>query len=222
MQRKAELGDYWWSAMYQQQPQPLEGGILKRAWLNYYDKMPGSSSNGVTYTGWDLAISTKETADYTCSCTLKVDNNTGQIYILDWTREHIDFPTQQKMVPSVQQKHQAALIGIEDVSYQAALPQSLRGLRLPIKQVHPIKDKVTRIQSTYTLFEQGIVHLPLNHHLLGEFENEYSMFPTGKHDDLLDATEIALQMSMLGSNPYTSTDSSYDYSSYRTKQNRRR
>jgi predicted phage terminase large subunit-like protein len=222
MQRKQELGEYWFSAMYQQQPQPLEGGILKRDWLQYYDKLPGSATNHVTYTGWDLAISTKETADYTCSCTIRVDQNTGHIYIVDWTRDHIDFPAQQKMVPQVQNRWGAALIGIEDNAYQAALPQSLRGLRLPIKTRTAIKDKVTKITSTFTLFEQGIVHLPQDHPLLGEFENEYMMFPTGKHDDILDATEMALQMSMMGSNPYTTTDSGYDYSKYKKNQTRRR
>ena len=219
---KKQVGSYWFSAMYQQQPQPPEGGILKRSWLQYYDKLPGSSSNSVTYTGWDLAISEKETADYTCSCTIRVDNNTGHIYIVDWSRDHIDFPTQQKIVPQMQNKHQAALIGIEDNAYQAALPQSLRGLRLPIKTRTAIKDKVTKITSTFTLIEQGIVYLPNDHSLLKTFENEYAMFPTGKHDDLLDATEMALAMSMLGSNPYTSTDSGYEYSKYKTQQTRRR
>lgn len=227
MQRKHELGEYWFSAMYQQQPQPLEGGILKRAWLDYYDpKDPTIQqvqlSNTITYTGWDLAISEKETADYTCSCTLKVDVNTGHVYIVDWTREHIDFPTQQQMVPNIQRKWNAALIGIEDNAYQAALPQSLRGLRLPLKTRTAIKDKVTKITSTYTLLEQGMVHLPIDHPLLGEFENEYAMFPTGKHDDLLDATEMALAMSMMGSNPYTDTSSGYEYSRFKSNQKRRR
>lgn len=227
LQRKKELGDYWFSAMYQQNPQPLEGGLLKREWLQYYDPndpviRSKTLSNTVTYTGWDLAISTKETADYTCSCTLKVDVNSGHIYIVDWSREHIDFPTQQKVVPQIQRKHNAALIGIEDNAYQAALPQSLRGLRLPIKTRTAIKDKVTKIISSFTLFEQGIVHLPSNHPLLGEFENEYMLFPTGKHDDLLDATEMALAMSMMGSNPFTETKSGYEFSNYSNMQQRRR
>jgi len=216
MQRKKELGEYWWSAMYQQQPQPLEGGILKRAWLDYYTPALIEMSNAVTYTGWDLAISTKETADYTCSCTISVKPD-GHIYIRDWTRDHITFPEQQKLVPHIQHKYDAALIGIEDNAYQAALPQSLKGLMLPIKTRTATKDKVTKIQSAFTLFEQGLVHLPLNHYLLGEFENEYSMFPTGKHDDLLDATEMAISIAQMGLNPYTSSDRTYEFSKRREK-----
>jgi phage terminase large subunit-like protein len=59
-----------------------------------------------------------------------------------------------------------------------------------------------------------MIHLPNDHPLLSEFENEYLMFPTGKHDDLLDATEMALAMSMLGSNAYTETDVGYAFSNY--------
>jgi predicted phage terminase large subunit-like protein len=220
-QNKKQLGEYWFSAMYQQQPQPLEGGILRRAWLNYYDTIPGGLSNAVKYTGWDLAISQKETADYTCSCTIAVKPD-GHVYILDWTRDHLTFPEQKNLVPQIQMKHDAALIGIEDNAYQAALPQSLAKYRLPIKTRTAIKDKVTKITSTYSLFEQGLVHLPPNHHLLGEFENEYMMFPTAKHDDLLDATEMALAMSMFGHNPYTDGTSAYEYSAYKDKLNSNR
>lgn len=216
MQIKKELGEYWFSAMYQQEPQPLEGGVLKRDWLQYTDPNTVYLDNATRYTGWDLAISEKETADYTCSCTLAVAAD-GHIYILDWTRDHIDFPTQQRLVPQIQQRWDSALIGIEDNAYQAALPQALRGLRLPIKTRTAVRDKVTKIQSTFTLFEQGLVHLPLDHPLLGEFENEYAMFPTGKHDDLLDATEMALSMSMFGSNPYTDGQSAYEFSGYKRR-----
>jgi len=211
-QIKYEVGDYWFSAMYQQKPQPPEGGILKRSWLKYYDDI--EMSNAVKYTGWDLAISQKETADYTCSCTVAVKPD-GHIYIIDWSRDRIDFPTQRKMVIQQQAHHNSAIIGIEDNAYQAALPQSLAKYRLPIKTRTAVKDKVIKIQSTFTLFNQGLVHLPNDHHLLKEFENEYMYFPTGTHDDMLDATEMALAMTMYGYNPYTESEQTYEFSKRR-------
>ena len=33
---KYTTGSYWWSALYQQRPQPPEGGLLKRSWIKYY------------------------------------------------------------------------------------------------------------------------------------------------------------------------------------------
>lgn len=216
---KKELGSYWFSAMYQQDPQPEEGGLLKRSWLQYYDpndpfftKSLFTPHAGITYTGWDLAISEKESADYTVSCTVTVDPGNGNIYIRDWTREHMDFPTQQQAVINTQRRWNSTVIGIETNAYQAALPQSLGKHLLPLRNVVRIKDKVTRITSAYTAFEQGQVYLPMGHPLLGEFENEYAYFPTGKHDDMLDATEMAITLARTGANPYTNTDRSYDYS----------
>ena len=216
LDRKRTLGEYWFSAMYQQQPQPPEGGILKRSWIQYYDSQDPEVrrrlTNTTTYTGWDLAISEKETADYTTSCTVKQSNMTGAIYVVDWTRDHITFPEQQQEVIKQHGKWQPDLIGIETVAYQAALPQSLRQYQLPIKGINRIRDKVTRITSSFTAFEQGQVYLPLNHPLLYEFEGEYVHFPTGTHDDLLDATEIAITMARSGSNPYAESDKYYDFS----------
>jgi predicted phage terminase large subunit-like protein len=216
---KKELGSYWFSAMYQQDPQPEEGGLLKRSWLQYYDPNNDALVKNVfndfknpTYTGWDLAISEKESADFTVSCTVTVDTGNGNIYIRDWTREHMDFPTQQQAVIRQQQKWNSLVIGIETNAYQAALPQSLGKYLLPLRNVVRIKDKVTRITAAYTAFEQGKVFLPMGHPLLGEFENEYAYFPTGKHDDILDAVEMAITLARTGANPYTNTERNYDYS----------
>jgi len=219
LERKRVLGEYWFSAMYQQVPQPPEGGILKRSWIQYYDpkEKKGFLSNSSTYTGWDLAISEKETADYTTSCTAKYSPLDGNVYILDWTRDHLTFPEQQQGVIKQHQRWETDLIGIETVAYQAALPQSLRNHMLPIKGISRIKDKVTRITSAFTAFEQGQVFLPMDHPLIHEFENEYVHFPTGTHDDLLDATEIAISLARGGANPYTDSDNYYRFSQHYRK-----
>lgn len=210
---KREMGDYWFSAMYQQNPMPAEGGILKRSWLQYYEPGTVYMDNHVKYTGWDLAISLKETADYTVSCTVSVDPNSLDVYVLDWTRDHISFPDQVNQVITQYDRHRPMVIGIETNAYQAALPQAvMRQRMLPIKNMPSFKDKVTKITSSYTMFEQGKVFLPKNHPLLGEFENEYTRFPQGKHDDILDATSMAIELAKIGNNPYTQTDKTYDYS----------
>jgi predicted phage terminase large subunit-like protein len=221
---KKEVGEYWWSAMYQQQPQPPEGGILKRSWIQYYDPKEKKSllSNSQTFTGWDLAISEKETADYTCSCTVKVSNIDGNIYITDWTREHMDFPSQINEVRKQNERWNPAVIALETNAYQLALLQALREYRLPLKGINRIKDKVSRITSAFTAFEQGRVFIPQDHPLMYEFENEYVHFPTGTHDDLLDATELALALARTGGNPYTDSDKYYDFSSHNRQEKGRR
>ena len=50
--------------------------------------------------------------------------------------------------------------------------------------------------SRFTLFENGRVFLPRSHFLLDEFISEFVSFPTARHDDLLDATGIALGLAV--------------------------
>ena len=37
---KAAVGSYTWAGLYQQEPSPAEGGIIKRAWFKYYKAYP--------------------------------------------------------------------------------------------------------------------------------------------------------------------------------------
>ena len=52
--------------------QPLDGGVLKRAWLQYYERpiLPSDLQFYDVYMGVDLAITKKDTADYTCTCVI--------------------------------------------------------------------------------------------------------------------------------------------------------
>ena len=192
---KATTGSYWWSSLYQQRPQPPEGGILKRSWIKHYQPYELPPLNELSiYQAWDLAISQKETADYTVCTTVGVTKE-KQIYVLDWYRDRIDFPNQVRMVQSQAKKWNPLQIGIESNAYQQALPQQLkRTSMLPIKEVKRTNDKVTRISSAFVHFENGKILLPENHHELENFINEYVYFPQGKHDDMLDSTELAIEL----------------------------
>ena len=207
-QKKKVLGSYYFSAMYQQRPQPPGGGLLKKAWLRYYDRPPRDL---VHYMGADLAISTKESSDYTCTAVVGVDQGNGDCYVLDLTRSRITFPEQLALIKRKASEFNPALIALESTAYQAALPQMLRKeTNLPIREVKPFRDKVTRITSRFVMFENGKVFLPKSHLLLENFIDEYIYFPKGKHDDLLDAVEIALSLASMAANPFTESSVYYE------------
>lgn len=195
--KKNTTGSYWWSAMYQQRPQPPKGGLLKLSWIKHYQpyELPDLGELDI-YQAWDLAISTKETADYTVCTTIGVSKE-KQIYVLDWHRDRIDFPTQLQMVKKLAHKWDPLQIAIESNAYQQALPQQLKYTSmLPIKEVKRTKDKVTRISSKFIHFENGKVLLPKDHFEMDNFLNEYTYFPQSKHDDMLDSMELALEITM--------------------------
>ena len=214
LQSKKTLGEYWFSAMYQQQPQPPEGGMLKRKWIQYYDPNDPAIRTKLDaatyYLGSDLAISEKEEADYTTTCVIAAFQD--ELYIVDWTRDHLTVMEQVEQINKQNQRYNIVMNGIETVAYQAALVQLLRPYRLPIRQLPRTGtgDKVTRITSAWArTFEQARVYIPEGHPLMGEFENEYVHFPRGKHDDLLDATEVALTLADKGANPFTESKQYY-------------
>lgn len=211
--KRNRMGERSFGALYQGTPVPLEGNLLKREWLHDYTRIK-NTGHLVRYQGWDQAISEKTSADYTTSCTVVHDTLQNHIYILDWTREHIDFPTQKRRVIEKYHEHTPSLIGFEDVAYQRSLPQIVQdesSVPLPIKLVPRISDKVSRILTRFVLFENGTVFVPKKHPLYPAFEEEFVTFNNGKHDDLLDATELALSLAMVGGNPFTESSKRYDY-----------
>jgi len=198
MEIKEELGSYWFNALYQQRPQPKEGGLLQKKWLQFYtDDMLPPVHELSNFTGYDLAISKRETADFTTSCTGSYHAPTGDVYIRDWTRQHLTFPEQVELVKNNYGKWHDSLVGIENVAYQEALPQQLAaegGVHIPIKGIPRHRDKVTRLVAGFLPFEQNKVYVPKSHALLDDFVNEWVFFPNGRYDDLLDATETMLSL----------------------------
>jgi len=203
-QKKKDIGEIKFNTIYQQNPQPIGGGLLKLDWIKHYkeEELPPLDELNI-YQAWDLAISTKETADYTVCTTIGVLDETN-IYVLDWYRDRILFPTQMKMVEKLADDWDPLQIGIESNAYQSALAQNLKETSmLPVKEINQTKDKETRIISGFIYFDQGKILLPEKHPELENFINEYVYFPKGKHDDMLDSMESALQ---LAKEPYYDMD----------------
>lgn len=208
LEKKAAIGSYWWSSLYQQRPAPQGGGILKSSWIRYYEKAPRDL---IVFQGWDLAISQKTSADYTVCTTIGVNESNGDIYVLDWYRDRIDFPSQVRKVKEKAENYNPSLIALESTAFQAALPQAvLKDTNLPVKQVKPISDKITRITASFVALENGKVFFPKDHPLLEEFVKELTYFPAGKWDDMLDSLQMCLSLASTARNPYTESYQFYE------------
>lgn len=169
----------------------VEGAMIKREWLKYSDEKPD------LIMAVDLAISLKETADYTAICVMGKEGD--KIIIYDIIRERLPFHSQLELIKNVANKYECKEVGIEKVAYQAAAIQELtRTTTLNILELRPDKDKVTRFQSLAARYEQGLVYH--NKNLIPDFENELLAFPESEHDDMVDACSYAF--TMLDSNNY--------------------
>jgi predicted phage terminase large subunit-like protein len=187
---RATIGEREFVALYQQRPSPLEGALFRRDWIG---RQVAPRSGTRIAMGVDLALSTKDGADYTALVVVARDEF-GKIYVLDAVRERVDFPSALRLIRNMADKWNPKAIAIEQVAFQAVVVQELlRQTTLPIRGVTPDKDKVTRAQPLALRYEQGLVH---HAQLPSWFEDELLAFPQSKHDDAVDALVYAYQAVM--------------------------
>ena len=187
---KAELGSYGFAAQYQQNPLPLSSAIIKREWLKRYKNFPDSLLH-VTQS-WDTAISTNNTSDFSvCTTWTKVDNT---FYLLDVYRAKLEYPKLKEKVLSLAARWKPHAILIEAKASGQQLVQELRkNSDLPIIQIVPHDDKLTRFHRIVPIIESERVFLPNQAVWLSDFEYEILMFPEIRHDDQVDSTVQYLQ-----------------------------
>ena len=192
-----KLGAYSFAALYQQRPIPIEGALFKRDWFkgNIIDEAP---ANLRWARGYDLAVSTKTSADYTASFRTAFDKK-GNLYIADGFRKRIEYPEQRRYVVKRMVSEENTRHGIEDALHGKAFVQDLRRIPavrgVPLKAVRVDKDKFTRALAWANLAEEGKVFL-IRGGWNDVFLDELCRF-TGKgdsHDDQVDAVSLSVQM----------------------------
>jgi predicted phage terminase large subunit-like protein len=188
---KRTQGSYIFANQYMNEVFPDGETPLKKEWLRYYQELP---TNKFTFCFVDPAISTEETADFTGIVVIDCDSNKDQ---------YLRFASRFKITPSeiinkifeINDHFKPQCIGIEDVAYQKALLYMIDGeMRrrnkvIPVTGVRPGSDrtKEMRILSLVPLFEWGRIKIAQGLH---DFEKEYSQFPKGAHDDVIDALSL--------------------------------
>jgi predicted phage terminase large subunit-like protein len=191
---RRKLGSYAFAALYQQRPQSAEGGTFKRAW---FGKVIDHVPPGLRWKrGYDLAVSTKTTADFTASFRVATDR-AGNLYIADGFRARIEYPEQRRFIVERMQNETATEHGIESAVHGKAVVQELRRdpelRRYALREVRVTADKLTRALAWMNLAEEGKLFL-VRGPWVREFVDEVAAFPTGRHDDQIDAVSIAVNM----------------------------
>lgn len=73
------------------------------------------------------------------------------------------------------------------MQYQISLVQMARKQNLPIKELRPDRDKVSRCLPINSMLDAGKVFFDSDGEWLKDFEDELLAFPRGRHDDQADA-----------------------------------
>jgi predicted phage terminase large subunit-like protein len=161
---------------------------VKREWL----RVDNSKACVSYFIGVDLAISQKESADYTAICVIGV-TEAKEIVVVEVIRGRWSFIEIGEKIVQAEAKWKPKVVAVESNQAQAWLVQELRrNTRMNVLGIPSTKDKMLRFQPIEARYEQGLVyHVP---HLLPEFTDELLSF-TGtkqdKHDDMVDALSMA-------------------------------
>ena len=207
-QTKRSIGSYWFSGLYQQNPLPDGDSIFKRKYFRYFTQddefyyLLGDNPDAVghfnrktvsktkcnIYFTIDLAVTSKETSDYTVVVVSAITPE-NDVLILDVFREKFDGSEHIKMIENLNNRWKPQIIGIESVQYQLALIQTLndKSSGMIIKELKADKDKVSRALPMCARMEAGKVYFLHESYWLASFEEELLKFPKARKNDQVDA-----------------------------------
>lgn len=188
---KKELGGYAYAAQFQQRPSPMEGGILKRHWWQFYSQFPADLE--MIFQSWDLAFKGLHTSDYVCGQVWGI-KGAGR-YLLDEIYARLDFvQTIQAIRTLTARWPKAVLKVIEDKANGPAVISALRNEISGIVAENPEGSKESRVFAVSPEVEAGNVYLP-NPMLcpwVSEWIENLAGFPNAPHDDRVDAFTQAM------------------------------
>lgn len=189
---RAELGAQPFAAQYQQAPLAADATILHPEWLQTYETLPPEIRQGLA-TGilrpiqsWDTAVKSGMENDATvCLTALPYE---GMHYLLEIRLLRTDYPTLRREVIAAAARHNPSHILMEDAALGQALLQDLkRDTALPLIGIRPRLGKIERALAISPLLEAARITLPENATWRHDFESELAAFPSGTHDDQVDA-----------------------------------
>lgn len=188
-QVRGALGNYLYTAQYQQDPVLPDGNLINLKWFPRYAELPKKFD--LVFQSWDTASKAGELNSFSVGTTWGVAGK--GIYLLDVYRRRVEYPELKRAFIEQAQLHRPRVILIEETSAGIALLQELkRDGVFALKAVKPEKDKQMRMRAQTALMESGRVWLPERAAWLPAYEMELMLFPEVPHDDQADSTSQAL------------------------------
>jgi len=193
---KEELPNSKWQAQYQQNPVGNESAIVKRDWWRWWEEDKPPECEYVLQS-WDTAFEKTQRADYSAGTTWGVfthhKDNSKNIILLNTYKKRVEFPDLKRDVLREYNDYEPDTIIIEKKASGAPLIYDLRAMGIPVQDYTPSKgqDKIARLNSVSDIIASGRVWVPQTR-WAEELVDEIAAFPSGEHDDLVDATTLAL------------------------------
>ena len=117
----------------------------------------------------------------------------SNIILLNTYKKRVEYPELKRDVLEEYNEYEPDGILIEKKASGAPLIYDLRAMGIPVQEYTPSKgqDKIARLNSVSDIIASGKVWIPRTR-WAEELVDEIAAFPSGEHDDLVDATTLAL------------------------------
>lgn len=183
---KRSMGDWAFSAQYQQTPTPRGGLLVKAAWFQRYTETTLPKSFEQVVLSCDTANKVSELADYTAITVWGIKG--PRYFLIDVIRRRLNYPDLKRTIKDLAAGYRATSVLIEDRASGTQLIQELKyeGVHTVVG-CSPDGDKVMRLHAQTATIENGFVYLPNEAPWLGDFLHEVTSFPNSKHDDQADS-----------------------------------
>lgn len=215
-QIKRDVGSYTWAALYQQSPSPAQGAIFNIGWWRYWTLDPAKATEdgrvrlidadllrrGRVIDSWDATFKDTASSDYV------VGQRWARVgpdrFLLAQSRDRRSFVATIAEMRDFFTAGLGALLAhthlIEDKANGPAIISVLNEEVSGLKPVNPRGSKEARARAITPEIESGHVYLPLppaagvpgEFAWVHDFLAEARSFPTGEHDDMIDAMSQAL------------------------------
>jgi len=190
-QIRKNLGEYNFAGQYQQDPAPLDGGLVKTDCFKTYTVAEKPAQFEMIFQSWDTANKPTELNDYSVCTTWGVKDK--HVYLLHVFRERLGYPELKRSVLEQEEAFRPQTILIEDQASGTPLIQELVNEgKHSIKKCKSAMDKIMRMNSVTSMVENGVVFIPEAAAWLVDYLHELAIFPNGKYDDQVDSTSQAL------------------------------
>jgi predicted phage terminase large subunit-like protein len=184
------------ASLYQGEPTVEEGAIFKREWFTsfrrYTPELLAQKRFFLKVLSVDTAIKTGVRNDYSVIVCLAFDGI--DYWLLDVWRGKVEFSDLEQALKDQYEKHKPDVLLIEDASSGQSVAQSLkRDTALPVVAVptHGLP-KTARAEMVSAIYRATKIQVPRSSTWYFDWQEEHLSFPTGTHDDQVDATAQGL------------------------------
>lgn len=196
-ERERTMDEVSWYREYLLKIISTDEQVVQPEWIRYYLNPPKTGLRRIAI-GIDLAVSEKETADYTAMVVVHVYGfgKNMEVYIQPHPiNQKVSFPVQVELIKNLvaleKRNHTRVKLYIEEVAYQKALVQLFESQRYDVVGVSTGRsDKATRLRFATPLMKDGRVFFPEKG--CEELIEQLIGFGKESHDDLADAFAMVI------------------------------